>query len=956
MAMALQRYHAEPEDPAAVSPPRPRRVAPLESPRGSVGSVLSSGSSASCTSPRSILRRRDGFMEDEEEEETLAPLPAMRSSMKKPTLKGQQQQQGDEPLSPLGRPALKKRSPSVVADSVTGELRPIKSSMKKPTITDFSSVLPTPPPQELKPKRSALRRPTQDESAGTAIGTLKAWMTPLVPSSPSTAFTARGLCNRAYYATSQAVLWSCKAPATNTSLPSSAAVNVSPPGSPRTLGGGSCSPTSPGASMSRTPSLARRQSMRLTSTMLEEIDMGTRDKPTPLGGAIAEETATTMQLETPSGDASARVVNPLKEALHAKKVDVAKLRQLLEDMTDVARWIEAPLDTGPPPLPSPLFHAIGAANVETVALLLEFKADASKPFDGTSMYLGWIRPGITPEEAVKNRMGRFVGTMLGDRLEKVLTALQQAKEVASEPATPRTSKEATRIRLAKAIEPTPDEMCRMSSGFKKSVRLQAASGQISHTQGHPSDMYTVTDFLGEGQLSSVRKALHIESGDACAIKAEMKVDEGVIWDEIVMLRKLYHPNIIQLKETFEDDTNIFQVLEICIGGDLFSSLDKTGGFTESAAARILSQTVAAVTYIHSKSIAHRDIQPENFLLKDAAAPIGEAKVKLIDFTTAKEWGPSTPLMTKLATLHYVAPEILTRREVPYTEKVDVWSLGVVFFVLMSGAPPFNGSTEASVLKRIRKGIFKFEPIGAWIHVSDKAKDLITKMLTVDVSARPEAGTLSQHHFFDGQRPSMASYHVSAEHLHQLRNFHTRNRLQVVVDKIGTSKLSDATIEELRNLFKKLDSSGGGEVSIGQVRDTVRKVKALKANIQEIMRVLWSIEGNGSVNIERFLSAMVSRHRDLQRSAFQMIGEVFDFDGNGKVSRSEVKLALTGEGKAKFLEAMETVFYLKEEDIVNWVPEEEDYSFDKLFEVFLRLAAQKRDAETGGIAAVNGSQA
>merc|ERR1719487_1874923 len=133
----------------------------------------------------------------------------------------------------------------------------------------------------------------------------------------------------------------------------------------------------------------------------------------------------------------------------------------------------------------------------------------------------------------------------------------------------------------------------------------------------------------------------------------------------------------------------------------------------------MTQILGALCYLHHLNICHRDLKPENFLLKDERS-IEEAVVKIIDFGTSKEFGDEAhqEMRTKICTLHYVAPEILSKKENAYTEKCDVWSLGVVLFLMLSGSPPFFGDTDLDVLKKIRKGTFSFKPAKVWDGVSD----------------------------------------------------------------------------------------------------------------------------------------------------------------------------------------------------------------------------------------------
>ncbi|CAE7764533.1 CPK3 [Symbiodinium microadriaticum] len=140
-----------------------------------------------------------------------------------------------------------------------------------------------------------------------------------------------------------------------------------------------------------------------------------------------------------------------------------------------------------------------------------------------------------------------------------------------------------------------------------------------------------------------------------------------------------------------------------------------------------------------------DIQLENFLLVELEAPLEEATIRLIDFTTSKDFSAGQALVTKICTPTYVAKEILTRKMEPYTEKVDVWSLGVVFYILFSGHPPFSGDTDFDVLKQVKKGAWSFEPASAWEGAPKEGMDLIQQMIA-PASERLSAQQVLRHGF------------------------------------------------------------------------------------------------------------------------------------------------------------------------------------------------------------------
>jgi calcium-dependent protein kinase len=412
------------------------------------------------------------------------------------------------------------------------------------------------------------------------------------------------------------------------------------------------------------------------------------------------------------------------------------------------------------------------------------------------------------------------------------------------------------------------------------------------------------------------------------------------------MRKLYHPNVIQLMETFEDESNIYVVLELCSGGELFDRLACQRGIPEHSAASIMQQLASAVKYIHAERICHRDVKPESFLLKECGSDVKEVCVKMIGFGTAKEFGPTIDMKTKICTLHYVAPEVLTRKSVPYTEKIDVWSLGVLFFMILSGCPPFHAQNELDTLKSIKQGNYQFNPPEIWANISEDAKVLISSMLVVDPAKRVSAAeVLANDWFLSMAKRGFASKAceslVTEDQLNNLRNFHARNRVQKAVLRLKGHKLSDDAVSELRSMFQRLDEDGTGEVHISHVLDRIRRISAVKENMEEIMRVLWSLEGGtGKVKFDIFLDAMVERHRAVEKDAVRAVFDALDLDGSGKISHQELKMALgVDNDSCSFLSGVEAVLGVKADDIASKLMNkfspssvDREYDFDEFFEI------------------------
>eukprot|EP00440_Ansanella_granifera_P047923 gb/GFBE01051910.1/.p1 GENE.gb/GFBE01051910.1/~~gb/GFBE01051910.1/.p1 ORF type:complete len:728 (+),score=199.44 gb/GFBE01051910.1/:1-2184(+) len=494
-----------------------------------------------------------------------------------------------------------------------------------------------------------------------------------------------------------------------------------------------------------TEAVVRRQSAFILKMPRMETDGADEDKPQEepgTGGSGGEERGETGQQgdlggpgSSPKSAEPSKAVDlgphPLKEVLTAKKVNVKEVRKVLTDMKDVQVWMEAPIDpNGKVPLPKPLVVAVAESNPALVELLVEFGADVTKPYTGAGMYKGWVKPGCSLSESVANRKGRFIGTMLADKLEKIEEIFAQAVQAAA----------------AKA----EDSVAAVRAGQAESAPGAAKDAEDAnrHTIAHPKDVYEIMEHLGDGDTSTVWGGWHMETKLNVAIKTECKSDEAGIWDEISMMRKIRHPHICRLFETFENETQVFMVLELSEGGRLYDavSLGNMDASRRDAARspKVLRQLTQAVSYLHSNNICHRDIQLENFLVVEREVPIDQATLKLIDFTTAKEFGPSQELVTKICTPVYVSREILTRRMEPYTEKVDVWSLGVLFFILFSGHPPFPGQTDFDVLKKVKKAVWKFEPSEAWEDAPKSGMDLIEKMIVPLAEKRFSAQQVLEH--------------------------------------------------------------------------------------------------------------------------------------------------------------------------------------------------------------------
>uniref|UniRef100_A0A087YD44 Serine/threonine-protein kinase DCLK2 n=1 Tax=Poecilia formosa TaxID=48698 RepID=A0A087YD44_POEFO len=267
--------------------------------------------------------------------------------------------------------------------------------------------------------------------------------------------------------------------------------------------------------------------------------------------------------------------------------------------------------------------------------------------------------------------------------------------------------------------------------------------EVPAVPSYISDRYRVGRMLGDGNFAVVRECVELSTGREYALKiinkGKCRGKEHMIQNEVAILRRVKHPNIVLLIEEVDTYNELYLVMELVKGGDLFDAITSANRYTERDASGMLYNLANAIKYLHSLNIVHRDIKPENLLVYEHAD--GSKSLKLGDFGLATV--VDGPLYTVCGTPTYVAPEIIA--ETGYGLKVDIWAAGVITYILLCGFPPFRGSSEdqEALFDQILMGQLEF-PLPYWDNVSETAKDLIRSMLEVEVDQRYTALQVLEH--------------------------------------------------------------------------------------------------------------------------------------------------------------------------------------------------------------------
>jgi len=424
------------------------------------------------------------------------------------------------------------------------------------------------------------------------------------------------------------------------------------------------------------------------------------------------------------------------------------------------------------------------------------------------------------------------------------------------------------------------------------------SSFINAKSGSYTADYKVGQLLGSGAFAQVKKVTNKKNKAIRAMKILEKKkipknEEEKFISEIQVLKQLDHPHILKLYEFYQDSKNYYIIMELCTGGELFDKIIEKGTFSEKEATYVMRQLLSSIRYAHNHNIVHRDLKPENILLDTHAD--GTYNIKIIDWGTAKVFDSSQKMTERFGTAYYIAPEVLNKS---YNEKCDLWSIGVVLYVLLSGTPPFPGKNDKEIIKNVQKGVYDFNG-EEWENISDEAKDLINKLLTYDPMKRISAKEALDHKWFE--TASHLDVKVNEEkmrkNLQNLRGFRAEQKLQQATYAFIASHL--ASKEEKQHLletFKALDTNGDGTLSREEILEGYKKTMDEEEAEIEVNRIMAMVDldKSGEIDYSEFIAATLDRKEMMSKDKLEEAFNMFDKDGSGTITADELKEVLGGK--------------------------------------------------------------
>ncbi len=422
---------------------------------------------------------------------------------------------------------------------------------------------------------------------------------------------------------------------------------------------------------------------------------------------------------------------------------------------------------------------------------------------------------------------------------------------------------------------------------------------VSGNEVNPEKIYIKKKLLGSGAFGEVWLVRHKDLERDFAMKIIKKRknksnEEKEILNEIEILKKLDHPKILKIIDFYSKVKKYYIITEYCPEGELFNEIIKVGRFDEGQTAFIINQILKAICYCHRNQIIHRDIKPENIMITKREKN-GCLQVKLIDFGTAKIFEKGQSENRYVGSSYYMAPEVLKRK---YDEKCDLWSIGVIFYILLTGRPPFDGNDDEEILKNVEIGVYD-KTSYPFPSLSSYAKDLINKLLQYDPKKRISAEEALEHQWFKTaefkkkDKVNAIPHELAKQLITNMTKYKSNNMLKCAVVAYLVHHLTNTEeCMEASKLFIKIDLNSDGKIEKHELIQGFEKFWGMSEDeVKEKVDIIFSnidTDFNGFIEYEEFVRAAVNPSIFMSQNYLKFAFNYFDRDSSGDITFEEIK--------------------------------------------------------------------
>ena len=435
--------------------------------------------------------------------------------------------------------------------------------------------------------------------------------------------------------------------------------------------------------------------------------------------------------------------------------------------------------------------------------------------------------------------------------------------------------------------------------FKEELKLKVTINTlVEETSGLPTSKYKVISKLGEGSYGTVYLAINIMTKAKVSMKKinkvkDNEVNELEIKNEIDILKKLDHPNVLKILEFYSTHKAYYIITGYCSKGELYSQI--TYKFSEHQLAVLFYQVFSGLLYLHSNHIVHRDLKLENILISDIENDILTDNkyfwVKIIDFGTAKIFEKNKTEKAVVGSSYYIAPEVLNKK---YNEKCDTWSVGVILYMFLVGRAPFDGDNDDEIIQNIKMGCFNSEHHKLQT-ASLEVQDLVKQLLEVNVSNRLSAAEALKHPWFVKFDSKRLYKNIEVDrvemYIDRLMHYQINSKFQQMVLAFIVHNVPDS--EETKNIlkiFRQFNENDDGKLTKTELFNGLAKyvkTNKLKQYINDLFLILDGA-GRGYIEYEEFLRACIDKHNVLSDEHLVYAFNFFDKNNTGRINVEAIK--------------------------------------------------------------------